>query len=162
MSGVVGPELGQITWRLGEQIRKMLKLFRGYSALACAKSWLNAWAIARRMRDIRPLPCPFGCVDDGGSPIADDIRHCLKCEMLWKCAASAFGGEPGGSDVDRLAFGPIVDATERLAAVTRLASAFGIYHAVKIPWADALPPDAGRGAPRATTSAAALCAHAKE
>lgn len=71
------------------------------------------------------------------------------------------GGEPGGGAEDRLALGPAVDATERIAAVARLVSVFLLDHVVEIPWAAALPPGAGRNAPQASQSEATLRALAR-
>lgn len=104
----------------------MLKLFKGYGALVCVKSWINAWTTTRWMHDARPLLCHFRCKGAHGNAIADDMRHCLECEVLWSHAGAASSGEQGGNRVARLAFGPEADETARIVAVARLVCAYGL------------------------------------
>lgn len=132
-----------------QEIRTILaKSFAGCGALACIKSWLNAWTTTKRMHDARPLSCPFGCAGDDGTPIADDMSHCLHCEPLWNAAARAAGDSPRRSAVERLALGDALDWDARVGAIARLVCAFGIYL-----------PDAGRDAAHAEVSQARMREH---
>lgn len=71
-----------------------------------------------------------------------------------KCGVSEFDTHHARdeSTADRLALADAHDETGRICAIVLLACAFGVYHAAKVPWAAALPPDAGRDArPAAST-----------
>lgn len=89
------------------------------------------------------------------------MMHCLICEVLWSHAGAATSRDPGSGPLHRLALGPEVDRTARIAAVAQLICTYGLYHVVKVPWAARLPPEACRDAPPAVSSAAEVRAQAK-
>lgn len=92
----------------------------GFRALACAKTWLNAWTTTRHMHDSRRLPFRFGCADPSSAPVPDAMSNCLQCDILWTAACRAAGDGPGRSAIERVALGDALDLTERIGAVARL------------------------------------------
>jgi len=87
------------------------------------RTWTNAWCTSSRLHEASALPCLFGCV---GFP--DDIKHYLRCPILWRVISSC----------DRL---PILCADLEIPTITkqdfptalRLVVACSSYHTFKNP-----------------------------
>lgn len=118
------------------------------SALECVKSWLNAWVPSRRMHDLR---ASVRVRVRWRRRRARARRHAT-LPAVRRAAGEVAAGMLGQSPADRLALGYLVDDAERIGAVARLICTFRFYHSVKVPWAAALPPDAGRDAPPAVAA----------
>jgi len=47
------------------------------------RTWTNAWCTSSRLHEASALPCLFGCV---GFP--DNLKHYLRCPILWRFISS--------------------------------------------------------------------------
>lgn len=89
-----------------------------------------------------------------------DMQHDFGCRVFWDAAGAAASGDAGRSPIDRVALGKVVGDVGRIGAIAMLVCAFNPYRAVKVPWAGALPPDAGRDVPLAIAAPERLREHA--
>lgn len=104
------------------------------------------WRQIVREKVIKDPAARRGC---DGADLAPGVGRRLdfECHVLLEAAGAVAGGGLGRSPMDRIALGDVADEAERSGALARLVFVVSICHSVKVPWATALPPDAGRTVP---------------